>query len=50
MYFVSSITNRDYPIIMGTTVFYAMVLIAMLLIVDIAYVLIDPRIKLMKEG
>lgn len=50
MYFVSSITNRDYPIIMGTTVFYAMVLIVMLLLVDIAYVLIDPRIKLMKEG
>lgn len=50
MYFVSSITNRDYPIIMGTTVFYAMILILMLLIVDIAYVFIDPRIKLMKEG
>lgn len=50
MYFVSSITNRDYPIIMGTTVFYAMVLIGMLLVVDIAYVLVDPRIKLMKEG
>lgn len=50
MYFVSSITSRDYPIIMGTTVFYAMVLIIMLLLVDIAYVLIDPRIKLMKEG
>lgn len=50
MYFVSSITNRDYPIIMGTTVFYALVLIIMLLLVDIAYVLIDPRIKLMKEG
>lgn len=50
MYFVSSITNRDYPIIMGTTVFYALVLITMLLLVDIAYVLIDPRIKLMKEG
>lgn len=50
MYFVSSITNRDYPIIMGTTVFYAMILIVMLLIVDIAYVFIDPRIKLMKEG
>jgi len=50
MYFVSSITSRDYPIIMGTTVFYALVLIVMLLMVDIAYVLIDPRIKLMKEG
>ena len=50
MHFISSITNRDYPIIMGTTVFYAMILIVMLLIVDIAYVMIDPRIKLVKEG
>lgn len=50
MHFISSITNRDYPIIMGTTVFYAMILIGMLLIVDIAYVMVDPRIKLVKEG
>ena len=50
MHFISSITNRDYPIIMGTTVFYAMILIGMILIVDIAYVMVDPRIKLVKEG
>lgn len=50
MFLVMSISNRDYPLIMGTTIFYAIVLICMLLIVDIAYMLIDPRIKLTKEG
>lgn len=50
MFFIMSINNRDYPLIMGTTVFYAIVLVTMLLIVDIAYMIIDPRIKLIKEG
>ncbi len=45
-FFVDSVMNRDYTLIMGITIFYAVVLIAMLLIVDILYVLIDPRIKL----
>ena len=48
--FVISITNRDYTVIMGTTVFYAMILVVMVLIVDIAYTLIDPRIKLGDVG
>lgn len=48
MSFVSSISNRDYTLIMGTTIFYAIILIIMLLMVDIAYVLIDPRIRLTK--
>ena len=50
MFFVKSISNRDYTLIMGTTVFYAIILIFMLFLVDIAYMLIDPRIKLTKEG
>lgn len=50
MSFVSSISNRDYTLIMGTTIFYAAILIVMLLIVDIGYVLVDPRIRLTKEG
>lgn len=50
MFFVRSISNRDYTLIMGTTVFYAGILIAMLFLVDIAYMFIDPRIKLTKEG
>jgi oligopeptide transport system permease protein len=44
--FVTSISNRDYTVIMGTTVFYSMILLVMVLLVDIAYGLIDPRIKL----
>lgn len=44
--FVTSIQNRDYTVIMGTTVFYSLFLMIMNLIVDIAYAIIDPRIKL----
>lgn len=46
--FVESINSRDYSLIMGTTIFYAALLIFMYLLVDILYVLIDPRIKLSK--
>ncbi len=45
-YFVESVTNRDYTIIMGVTIFYAAIYIVMVFIVDLAYGLIDPRIKL----
>ncbi len=45
MFFVRSISNRDYPLIMGTTIFYSSVLVIAILIVDIAYTFIDPRIK-----
>ncbi|GIO06964.1 oligopeptide transport system permease protein OppB [Brevibacillus reuszeri] len=48
--FVLSITNRDYTVIMGTTVFYSIILVVMILIVDIAYTLVDPRIKLSDTG
>lgn len=45
-HFVTSITNRDYTVIMGVTVFYSILLLVSILLVDIAYGLIDPRIKL----
>ncbi len=45
-HFVNSITNRDYTTIMGVTIFYAALLIAMTFLVDIFYVMIDPRIQL----
>lgn len=45
-HFVTSITNRDYTVIMGTTVFYSIILLFAVLIVDILYGVIDPRIKL----
>lgn len=47
-YFVESITNRDYTTIMGITVFYSAFYIIMVQLVDVAYALIDPRIKFTK--
>ena len=45
-YFVDSVAARDYPVIMGTTLLYAVVLVISNLLVDISYTLIDPRIRL----
>jgi len=44
--FITSITDRDYPLIMGTTIFLAFLIITMNVIVDIVYKIIDPRIQL----
>ncbi len=43
-YFVTSITNRDYPLIMGVTIFLAILMVTANLITDIVYKIIDPRI------
>ncbi len=45
-HFVESVGNRDYTVLLGTTIFYAAFAIVMIFLVDIAYVFIDPRIKL----
>ena len=47
-YFVDSINDRDYTMVRGVTVFYAIFLIIMMILVDIVYVLVDPKIKLGK--
>lgn len=44
--FINSITARDYPLIMGTTIFLAALLVTMNFLVDILYKIVDPRIKL----
>jgi ABC-type dipeptide/oligopeptide/nickel transport system permease component len=44
-YFVTSITNRDYPVIMGTILLYAVMLVMANLVVDIVYGFLDPRIR-----
>ena len=49
-HFVLSISNRDYTTIMGITIFYAAFLMVMILIVDILYMLLDPRIKLAERN
>ncbi|MBQ2253226.1 MAG: ABC transporter permease [Clostridia bacterium] len=44
--FVSSITDRDYPMIMGTTIILATLIVVMNLVSDILYKIVDPRINL----
>ncbi len=45
-YFVQAILNRDYPLVMGVTLTYGVILIVANLIVDILYSWIDPRIRI----
>ena len=44
-FFVTSITGRDYPVIMGTILLYAVFLVVSNMLVDIAYAWLDPRIR-----
>lgn len=44
--FVVAVTSRDYPMILGTTVLFSLVIAVANLIVDVAYVFIDPRVRL----
>ena len=48
-YFVTSIYNRDYTVILGVTIFYSALIIFMNMLVDLVYPLLDPRIKLGKK-
>ncbi|USS88334.1 ABC transporter permease [Fructilactobacillus hinvesii] len=48
--FVQSILTNDYPTIMGLTIFYSVLMVSIILIVDILYGIIDPRIRLGKGG
>jgi oligopeptide transport system permease protein len=45
-YFVNAAFNRDYTLVMGVVVFYATLLIVFNLLVDVAYGLMDPRVRL----
>lgn len=45
-YFVSSISSRDYTMIMGVTIFYSSLIVIMNLVCDILYKIVDPRIQL----
>ncbi len=44
-HFVTSIGNRDYPVVLGVTLLYALLLVAANLVVDITYAWLDPRIR-----
>lgn len=49
-YFISSVTDRDYTMVMGQTIFIAALYILSVLIVDILYGFIDPRIRVSQRG
>ena len=44
-YFITSVVNRDYPLVMGMTLLFGIILIICNLLVDLAYSWIDPRIR-----
>jgi oligopeptide transport system permease protein len=48
-HFVQAVINRDYPLVMGVTLVYGAVLLASNLVVDLAYGVIDPRVRAMEE-
>lgn len=50
-YFVDSVSSRDFPMILATTVFFSFIFIVSMAIMDILYAIVDPRIRknLMKE-
>lgn len=45
-FFITAVTNRDYPLIMGVTLVYAALIVVANLLVDLLYVLIDPRVQM----
>lgn len=47
-YFVTAVQQSDYGVIMGTTVFYGAFLVLMVIIVDLLYAVVDPRVRLNK--
>lgn len=48
--FVNSIMTNDYPTIMGVTMLYSLLLVSVILLVDVLYGIIDPRIRVATEG
>lgn len=45
-YYVNSIVDRDYTMVLGITVFYSAFLILMMIVMDVVYALVDPKISL----
>lgn len=45
-YFITAVIDRDYPLVMGVTVVYAVLVVLANIAVDIAYAIADPRVRL----
>ncbi len=48
-YYVQAVTDNDYTMVLGLTVFFAMLYVVSLIVVDILYGIVDPRIKVIEE-
>jgi len=48
-WFVNSVSNRDYSLIMGLTLFYSVILLSAVFIIDLLYAVWDPRIRIVHE-
>ena len=44
-YFVTGALNRDYTLVMGVVVFYGVIIIALNFVVDLAYAVLDPKVR-----
>lgn len=49
-FFITAVTNRDYPLVVGTTLIYTLLVVLANLAVDLAYRWLDPRIRMGGEG
>jgi len=49
-FFVTAVTNRDYPLVLGVTLLYAALVVVANLLVDLLYARLDPRIRLGSDG
>lgn len=49
-YIITAVNNRDYPVVQGGTIFLAITFSLCMLLVDLAYAAVDPRIKAQYEG
>lgn len=45
-FFITAVTNRDYPLIMGVTILYTVLIVIANMIVDILYTILDPRVRI----
>jgi len=45
-YFITAVTNRDYPLVMGVTIVYAVLIVLMNFVVDLVYTFLDPRVRI----
>lgn len=49
-YYVKAVSDNDYTMVIGLTIFFAMLYVASLIIVDVLYGVVDPRIRVTKGG